>query len=88
MAEWRAGHWAAALAQQGLEGSDIAAKLQECFDRTRIDLFRFEPGVKVRSYHKPDPPFARTAGTLHFYKGLRQYHLDRSSLNNAVLSGL
>ena len=47
MAQWRAAHWAAALAQQGIDGGNMALTLQECFDATRMKSFRFEPGVKV-----------------------------------------
>ena len=47
MAQWRAGHWAVALAQQGIEDGNMAVTLQECFDATRMECFRFEPGVKV-----------------------------------------
>ena len=57
MARWRAAHWAAALAQQGVDGGNMALTLQECFDATRMKSFRFEPGVKVC-------PVARAPGKM------------------------
>ncbi len=44
---WRARHWEAALKEQGVQDADLASRMQQNFDRSRIILFQFEPGVKV-----------------------------------------
>jgi len=45
--EWRAAHWKDALQDQAVEAPETAAELQRLFDAARIELFRFEPAVKV-----------------------------------------
>ena len=47
MPVWRARHWEGALRGQGVEDVGMAAKMQQRFDAARIELFQFEPGVKV-----------------------------------------
>ncbi|GAB4824198.1 hypothetical protein N2152v2_011244 [Parachlorella kessleri] len=44
--EWRAGLWRQAVNRQGLEcGNEAAAQLQACWTTSRLELFRFVPGV-------------------------------------------
>ena len=49
--EWRGRLWARALADQGVEDTELGATLQQNFTSARALRFKFPPDVAVRAWY-------------------------------------